>query len=519
MRACKMADSTGAELSGAATLTRMLVLRRLLRREVLAGDEKYVGILLPPSIPAALTNAAATLDGRVTVNLNYTVTSEVMNQCIAQSGIRHVLTSRKVMERLELDLDAEPVYLEDFKEKVTLGDKLVAAIQARLVPVGMLERQFGLTDIDPEDVMTVIFTSGSTGQPKGVMLSYDNIGLNVAGFSQVLRLSIDDVLLGILPFFHSFGYTTGLWSVLTLGPKGIYHHNPLEARQIGKLCGRHGATIILSTPTFLRSYVRRCSPEDFAKLDVVLTGAEKLPPDVADAFQKKFGLRPYEGYGTTELSPVVSVNVPSSRAAEGSTRGCREGSVGQPIPGVKAKVVHPDTGEDLPPGESGMLLISGTNVMKGYLGQPELTAEVIRDGWYVTGDIARIDADGYIHITGRQSRFSKIGGEMVPHIRIEETIAGMLSSHKDPDEEESELKVAVTAVPDAKKGERLIVLHTELDKSPAEICQRLAEEGLPPLWIPSLDSFAPVDQIPILGTGKLDLKRIKDLALEKFSSK
>ena len=516
MRTIQVVDSMGAELTGAAVLTRALILRRLLRREVLAKDEQYVGILLPPSAGGVLANAALTLDGRVAVNLNYTVSSEVMKQCIKAAGIRHVLTSRKVMEKLDLEIDAEVVYLEDFKEKVTLADKLAAAIAAWIVPVGVLERTLGLTRIDPDDVMTVVFTSGSTGRPKGVMLTYHNVGANVRGFSQVLRLGREDALLGILPFFHSFGYTAILWSVLTLDPKGVYHHNPLEARQIGKLAGEHGVTILISAPTFLRSYTRRCAPEDFAALDVVVTGAEKLPPDVAEAFEKKFGIRPLEGYGTTELSPVVSVNIPPSRVVSEFQQGARAGTVGQTIPGVSAKVVDPDTGQDLGIDKSGMLLIKGTNVMKGYLNEPELTAEVIRDGWYTTGDIARIDADGYITITGRQTRFSKIGGEMVPHIGIEEILAKVLSN--DDEDEESLLKVAVTSVPDTRKGERLIVLHTTLDESPQEVCRRLADEGLPPIWIPSPDSFSQVDEIPILGTGKLDLRRIKELALKKHAN-
>ena len=519
MRACRIADSTGAELTGAAVLTRALLLRRLLRREVLAKDERYVGILLPPSIGGVLTNAAITLDGRVAVNLNYTVSSDVMNQCIDVAGIRHVLTSRQVMEKLDLTIDAEVIYLEDFKEKVTLVDKLAAAAAAWIVPVALLERALGLTRLKPDDVMAIIFTSGSTGRPKGVMLTYDNVGSNVRGFSQMLRMDREDVLLGILPFFHSFGYTAILWSVLTLDPKGVYHYNPLEARQIGKLSGKYGVTILIGTPTFLRSYTRRCAPEDFAALDVVLTGAEKLPPDVADAFEKQFGIRPLEGYGTTELSPVVSLNVPPSRVVSEFQQASRPGTVGQTIPGVSAKVVDLDTGEDLGIDKSGMLLIKGTNVMKGYLNEPQLTAEVIRDGWYTTGDVAQIDADGYITITGRQSRFSKIGGEMVPHIGVEETLAAVLSTGGDENDDQPLLRVAVTSVPDPKKGERLIVLHTALQESPQDLCRRLAEKGLPPIWIPSPDSFHQIDEIPILGTGKLDLHRIKELALEKHSSR
>ncbi|MHC4404933.1 MAG: AMP-binding protein [Planctomycetota bacterium] len=510
LRRPKVADSTGADLTGAALLTRSLILRRLLRRHVLADDEAHVGVLLPPSAAAVVTNAALSLDRRVVVNLNYTVSSEVMNACIAQAGIRRVLTSRKVMGKLQLEIDAELVYLEDLRNRLRWTDKLIAAAQTWLMPAALLERRLGLTRVDAEDLLTIIFTSGSTGHPKGVMLTHANVGSNVTAFNQILRLKRDDVLIGILPFFHSFGYTTTLWSVLMLSPKGAYHFSPLEARQVGSLCAKQRGTIVIATPTFLRSYIRRCEPEELASLDVAVTGAEKLPRDVADAFQKRFGVRPVEGYGTTELSPVVSCNVPPSRRLSDAQQGSREGTVGQPVPGVSAKVVDLDTGEDLGIDRSGMLLIRGPNVMKGYLHQPERTAEVMRDAWYVTGDVAVLDADGFIRITGRESRFSKIGGEMVPHIRIEEVLAEVLSL------EGESLEVAVTAVPHPKKGERLIVLHTGLESPPETICRQLADAGLPPIWIPSPDGFCQVEAIPVLGTGKLDLGRLKQLAREKY---
>ena len=231
------------------------------------------------------------------VNLNYTLSSEVMNDCLAQCGIRHVLTSRRVMERFDLKLRAEVVCLEDTLGQITWADKFCAAAAAWLAPLGWLERRLGLTKIRDDDLLTVIFTSGSTGRPKGVMLTHRNVGANIEAVNQIVRLADDDVLLGILPLFHSFGYTVTMWTVLSLAPKGIYHFNPLEAREVGKLCRKHGATIMVTTPTFVRSYLRRCEPEDFAALDVVFAGAEKLTSELADAFEKRFGVRPVEGYG------------------------------------------------------------------------------------------------------------------------------------------------------------------------------------------------------------------------------
>lgn len=512
LRRPKVADSTGMELTGAGLLLRCLLVKRLLRREVLANDERTVGLLLPPSVGAVVANAAALLDRRVPVNLNYTLSSSVLNECIRRAKIRHLLTSRRVLERFEhLRPEAEIVYLEDFKDRLRRTDKLLAAVGAWLMPVPILERLLGLHRIGADDLMTVIFTSGSTGDPKGVMLSHRNVGTNVEAFQAAINLRPEDVLLGILPFFHSFGYTVPLWAGLMLEPKVVYHFNPLDYHQVGALSRQHGVTLLVSPPTFLRSYVRRVAPEDFASLNLVITGAEKLPPDLADAFEKRFGVRPVEGYGTSELSPVVSVNIPPSRSQHPGRVECKEGTVGRPISGVQAKVVDLETGKELAPGQCGMLLVTGPNVMLGYLDQPQQTAEVMRDGWYITGDLAEIDAEGFIRITGRQSRFSKIGGEMVPHLRIEEALARVLQL------EEDKVSVAVTGIADPRKGERVVVLHTGLPAPPEQICRDLIAAGLPPLWVPTPDSFRQVPEIPLLGTGKLDLRRLRELAEAAFA--
>jgi len=513
LRQVKVVDSMGTHMTGGAVLLRTLILRRLLRREVLQDDEQMVGVLLPPSAPAAVVNAALALDGRVAVNLNYTVSDSVMAACLKQAKIRRVLTSRRVLERLDCQLDAEIVLLEDLLVKIRITDKIQAVLATYVLPTAVVRHMLGLDSKKAGDVLTVIFTSGSTGEPKGVMLTYGNVTSNVEAVEQLIRISPDDVLIGILPFFHSFGYTITLWTVLAIVVKGAYHFNPLDARQVGKLCREHGGTILLATPTFLRSFTRRCEASDFATVDVVVTGAEKLPRAVADAFEAKFGVRPVEGYGCTETAPLASVNVPPTRSLSDDQIDTKEGTVGRPIPGVAAKVVDLDTGADLDVNQSGMLLIKGPNIMKGYLGRQDLTAEVLKDGWYVTGDIAEIDDDGFIKITGRESRFSKIGGEMVPHIQIEEALNRLLGS-----EESGELKAAVIAVPDPRKGERLIVLHTRLDQTPKTLCQELAQIGLPNIYIPAPDSFLEVEQIPVLGTGKLDLKAIKQLAAQNFTA-
>ncbi|HND52822.1 MAG TPA: AMP-binding protein, partial [Pirellulaceae bacterium] len=509
----KVADSLGADLTGGQLLARTLIMRRLLRRHVLTEGEKFVGVLLPPSAGATVANAALTLDHRVAVNLNYTVSSDVMNACIKLADIKHVLTTKKFLERFDFKLDAEIIYIDEFKDRVTTADKAIAGFQSYVAPAPLLDAMLGLGTEKADDILTVIFTSGSTGTPKGVMLTYGNIASNVEAIDTVVRLTSKDVLIGILPFFHSFGYTVTLWTALALDIKSAYHFNPLDGKQVGKLCKEHGGTVLLSTPTFLRTYLRRCEKEEFATLDVVVAGAEKLPKELCDAFEEKFGVRPAEGYGTTELSPLVSVNVPPSRSLGSGQIDLKEGTVGRPVPGVSAKVTDPETGVELPIGQAGMLWIKGPNVMKGYMHREDLTAAAIKDGWYQTGDIAVIDDDGFIKITGRESRFSKIGGEMVPHILIEEHLNRIIGAN-----EEEGLKAVVTAVSDPKKGERLVVVHTKLTQTPAELQQALMSLGLPNIYIPGSDSYVEVEQLPILGTGKLDLKGIKQVAVERFAS-
>jgi acyl-[acyl-carrier-protein]-phospholipid O-acyltransferase / long-chain-fatty-acid--[acyl-carrier-protein] ligase len=509
----KVADSAGTKLTNQELLLRTLVLRRYLLREVLGSeaDEKNVGVFLPPSVPAVVTNFALGLANRVAVNLNYTVSESVLRQCCEAANLKHVITSRRFMEKLDMKISAPLVYLEDIKDKISWTDKLFAAANAKLRSADSLHRALGLAGKKHSDPLTIIFTSGSTGVPKGVVLTCGNIESNVQGIDGAIRLRSDDVVLGILPFFHSFGYTVTLWSALSLPCSGVYHFSPLEPRPIGKLAAHFGATVLLATPTFLRSYIRRVEPEQFKKLEVVVVGAEKMPLQLAEDFEQRFGIRPVEGYGTTELSPLVSVNIPPKRAGGRKDPGLREGSVGQPVCHVEARVVGVDDDQVLPLGDTGLLEIRGPNVMQGYLNRADLTAEVMHDDWYRTGDVAFVDKDGYIHITGRLSRFSKIGGEMVPHIQIEETMTEIVGSNED-----GTMRVAITAIPDVKRGERLVVLHTELPVSKSELLQKLSLAGLPNLYLPSEDSFVPVSAVPVLGSGKLDLKSMRQVALDHF---
>jgi acyl-[acyl-carrier-protein]-phospholipid O-acyltransferase/long-chain-fatty-acid--[acyl-carrier-protein] ligase len=375
-----------------------------------------------------------------------------------------------------------------------------------LFPARLLERALGQrTQSRLDDLATIIFSSGSTGDPKGVMLSHYNLASNIEQVAQVFPLHGGDRVLGVLPFFHSFGFTMTLWMPAARGVGVIYHPNPLDLAAVSEIARKYRITFLLATPTFLQAYLRRCSPEDFGSVQFVMVGAEKLPERLAQAFEDRFGIRPLEGYGCTECSPVVSVNIRDFRAPGFRQAGAKRGTIGHPLPGVCARIVDVETMELLPLGQPGLLLVAGPNIMQGYLGKEEKTADVLRDGWYVTGDIARLDEDGFIEITDRLSRFSKIGGEMVPHIKIEEKLHELA--------EATEQSFVVTGIPDEKKGERLVVLHNLPEEKLKDVLEKLGRSDLPNLWLPRPNQFFRVSEFPHLGTGKLDLRRIRDLAV------
>src|SRR5215204_1689228 len=501
-----LSDSTGVSLTGRQTLLRALVLRRLLRRAV-SPDERAIGILLPPTVAAAVTNLALALDRRVAVNLNYSLSAELVRFSLREAGLRHVITSRAFLERMPIDLgEAEVILIEDLAKEASAIDKGVAALLS-LLPLRLLERVLGIDAIPEDELMTIIFTSGSTGRPKGVMLPWRSIEANTGMVDTLLQLRSDDVMLGVLPFFHTFGYTITLWTMLAMGVGAVYHTNPLEARVISRLIHERGVTILLGTPTLLRAYMRRLSPEDFASVEIVATGSERLPQSVADDFESKFGVRPFQGYGATELGPIVSANVPAARALGDPSTALREGTVGRPACGVRVEVRDPETGAVVETGERGLLWVTGPHVMLGYLNQPDLTDAVLEDGWYNTGDVVTIDADGFISIVGRQSRFAKVGGEQVPFAAIEEALAALTGSSED-----GAPRAVVTAVPDEATGERLVVLHTALDQSPDELVKRLADAGLPRLFIPAPVDFYEIETMPLIGIGKVDLEAINRFA-------
>jgi len=504
-----MADQNRPHVSGFQALVGSIVLARTLRPRW--ESQPRVGILLPPSVAAALLNIAAPLCGKTSVNLNYTVGKSGLEAAVRLAELRTIVTSRLFVEKAKLELPDGPtvIWLEDIAQTIGAAQKLFATLLAVGAPARVIERICGQkTPLTMDDLATIIFSSGSTGEPKGVMLSHFSIDANAQGATQVLHLYQRERVLGILPFFHSFGYLV-FWFVMFNNAALVFHPSPLDVAAIGELVRRYRITFLVTTPTFLQLYQRRCTPEQFSSLRVVLTGAEKLPARLAQAFKDRFGLDPIEGYGVTECAPVIAVNCPDFRAAGFYQPASRRGTVGQPLPGVSVKIVDPESDTPLLPGTPGMLLVKGPNVMTGYLGREDLTANVMRDGWYITGDIAMVDDDGFLTITDRLSRFSKIGGEMVPHGKVEEALQQAVGT---------DIQVfAVTGIPDDRKGEQLAVLHTLEESRIAEILAKLVATGLPNLFMPPRGNFVKVEALPVLGTGKMDLRRLKQIAMERLA--
>ena len=332
-------------------------------------------------------------------------------------------------------------------------------------------------------------------------LSHRNLISNTESVNHLFQVDESDTIAGVLPLFHSFGFTYTLWFPLLNGASAAYHAQPLDAKGVGRLVEQSKATFLPAPSTFCQAYVRGCSKEQFASLRYVLVGAEKLRSSVAQSFAEKFGIQLLEGYGATEISPVISVNIPSRERAGIKQVGLCSGTVGHPVPGVAARVVDPESGETLRSGQEGLLLVTGPNRMLRYLNREADTAAVMREGWYVTGDIVTMDEDGFITIVDRQSRFSKIGGEMVPHGKLEAILQSAMPA----------ATCAVTAIADDHRGERLVAFVGDRSTTPQQIWQLLLSSGLPRLWIPKVDDIRLVDNLPLLSTGKIDLRAIRQM--------
>lgn len=509
-RRCKVADTT-MSLNAKEVVIRATVLRNLLlRRQDRLGER--VGVLLPPSVAAATTNLSLTVAGRITVNLNYALGSDFVNRCVEIARLGTIVTSRRFLSKTKLDVNCrELIYLEDLKREASRFDRLRTACRVYLSSTQSLMRYLGIDQFNPCKPATILFTSGSTGEPKGVVLTHANIGHNLAEIKRVGKLEDKDVLLGVLPFFHSFGFTASLWATLTQDITGVFHFHPLEASVIGKLAECYKATIFHSTPTFLRQYLKRIKPHQFADVNFVLSGGEPLPNQLADEFETKFGIRPMDSYGATECAPLISLNVPTSRSEHSSSGIDRlEGSVGKPARNVDIRILDVENESPCPVGKSGVIHVRGPNVMLGYFERDDLTRKVLKDGWYDTGDIGHVDSDGFLFVTGRLSRFSKIGGEMIPHVAIETVLSEYTNETND-----DQIRIGVTSVRNIVGEENIVVLYNTHLRSVDAMIFHLAQCGFPNSFIPKPKNFFLVDKIPTLPTGKLDLQMLKTIASEK----
>ena len=504
-------DTLGGSYTRQELLAEAIALGMKLRSRI--GEGEAVGLLFPSSCMGVLANVTVALQGWTAVNLNYTVSKASFASCLRQCGATTILTSREFMERVLVrrGLPIPPafiVYVEDLLEAVTPQERKRARKLARNGAPADIAHARRTT---PDSLFQVLFSSGSTGDPKGIMLSHHNILSQVDALQIALMTMPDDCFCGILPFFHSFGITVTVWFPLLGGMSAVYHPDPLDAQGVVNTIRANKCTILMTTPSFLSRYLRRAEREDLAPLRLVISGAEKLKPSLADNMEAKFDIRPLEGYGATEMAPVVSLNHEHGTGGGTTHIGWVAGSIGQPLPGIAARIVDPDNGRILPTGKSGILQVRGPNRMLGYLGRPDLTSAVFRDGgWYDTGDIAHIDANGFIFLTDRQSRFSKIGGEMVPHGAIEEVLLAGLGLHGPV--------LAVAGVPDEdeRRGERLVVLFSgkECPGGADALRAVMKKADLPNLWKPYPQAYYEVDAIPVLANGKMDLAGLRAMARE-----
>ncbi len=526
--ALAVCDSLGTKLTYEQLLIKSIALANVLSKSL--NSSICVGIMLPPSAAAVIANLAVALLGKVAVNLNYTAGQKAFDLYLKKCKLKHIITAKPVLKRAQVDTRVPLIFIESIQKDIDFMTKLRSWMEAELMPEALLAKvleglsskhrvyaqDFDVEETDPDsrvnDPATIIFTAGSTSDPKGVVLSHRNILSNIASIKEQGQIKNGEIVLGVIPFFHSFGLTMTLWAPICLCETVVYHYDPFDARRIGELLESFQATCLICTPTMMGMYVRRCHGDQFKSIRNLILGGEKLKENQRIDIEKATGIVPVQGYGLAETSPVISCNVPNhvtlldGRVIEGN----RYGTVGLPIPGTVVKIIHPETGENQDQGKSGLILVKGPQVMLGYLGDPDTTKRVKKDGWFETGDIGFLDADGFLTVTGRVSQFSKIAGEMVSHMVVEEEL------FKDSGAEQGEL--SVTSAPDARHGEKLVVVYSKMYQTPEDTVRAMRKSRFPNLWIPDPKDFVKVDALPVMPNGKLNLREIKRLARAKSTS-
>jgi acyl-[acyl-carrier-protein]-phospholipid O-acyltransferase/long-chain-fatty-acid--[acyl-carrier-protein] ligase len=496
------------EMSAGKMLAVAAVFSRRLRATV---PGRRVGIVLPPGAGANIANLAVSCAGKVPVNLNFTAGRAAIESSLRLAEIDTVITAEVMRSKLP-NFPFPPGTLDLKTEIEAAGGKraiLPWLLAAYLLPNQWVATLLGLPRKGDHDEAALLFTSGSSGEPKGVILTHRNILANCAQISSLSILPASATMLGCLPIFHSFGFTVTLWYPILRGCKVVTVPSPLDTRKIVEAIQQEKATVMVGAPTFIRPFLKKATKEELTSLKLVVTGAEKLPMDLYEAFLQQFGIEILQGYGLTETTPAACINQyhpPITTTTAEHQEGKRTGAVGRLLPGSTACIVDPETGSVLPMTATGMLWLKGPHVFPGYLKDDEKTAAALKDRWFVTGDLARFDDDGFLFIEGRLSRFSKIGGEMVPHGTVEQRIISAFGW------EESDGPVAVvTGIPDQSKGEALVLVTTK-DVTAGDIRTKLLEAGIPNLWVPKI--IVKVPAIPVLGTGKTDLKACRALAME-----
>jgi len=481
--------TTGKDVTYSRALIGALILATKFRKY----DKGFIGIMIPTSAGCALASVAALMSGRIPVMINYSTGAET-NAKYAQKKCRFktIITSKALLEKINCPLIDGMVLIEDIMAGVSTGDKLKAALKTKL-PLSIL---FSIIHKGNEnDTAVMLFTSGSEKDPKAVPLTHKNIISNIEGFSSYVGITTDDKLLSNLVFFHVFGLTVNLWVPFYHGMTMVTYANPLDFQTISRIARDEQPTIMVGTPSFFWGYLQKSDPGDFKSLRLMIAGADKCPDALREGYRQKHGVTLLEGYGATETSPVISVN---------SLENNRPGSTGRVLPNIIVRVENFETGKECVPGEVGKILVKGPSVMNGYFEDPEQTEEVLKDGWYNTGDMGSLDTDGYLWHAGRFKRFAKVGGEMISLVKVENILEKLLPEG---------VSCCVVEIPDEKRGSYIVAtVSGEVNKT--HILRMMLNE-LPLIALPR--EFIVVKELPMMSTGKIDFRTVTTMVQKMMS--
>ncbi len=472
-------SATGKTYTFGKFITASFIFADIIRKK----EDEFIGIMLPVSAAAFISLLATLISGKVPVMLNYSTGADD-NVAYARKkiGFKTVITSKKLCEKIGVENVSDMIFAEDIAADINILQKLKAAVKT-VFPL------FFASKNNPDDVAVILFTTGSERDPKAVMLSHDNIKSNVDSLTDLFIFDSEDIFTGVLPLFHVYGLTTSYFMPLLSGAAVNTYANPLDYKFVSEGIKKNKTTIITATPTFLRGYCQRSEPGDFKSLRVVMAGGDKLTKSLRDMFLNRHGIEILEGYGTTETSPVVSVNTVERN---------KPGSIGMPIPGASVKIIDIDTEQPLPPGQEGKIYVKGRMVMKGYFGDMEQTALHIRNGWYDTGDIGMIDEDGFLWHRGRLKRFVKIGGEMISLTAVENAMEKIIGDDE---------QCCAAEIPHVTRGSDIIMATTS--DEPESVLKKKLMELLPPISVPK--KIIHFKELPLMGNGKVDFRSVGEM--------